>query len=128
MGRFWPKSPARCPIKWDVSILPSTGGKQVRSTTNGTNPEQAPIERGVWPATGYRLTGPELATLCIASGHSVRSFARLIGADGRKLRGKCLVDYSEDMMAKGAIDQMRTEAIKTTSKSSAAKTGPARQA
>ncbi len=79
---------------------------------------------GVWPATGYRLTGPELATLCIASGHSVRSFARLIGVDGRKLRGKCLVDYSEDVMARGAIDQMRTEAIKTTSKSSAAKNWP----
>ena len=58
----------------------------------------------------------------------MRSFAKLIGIDGRKLRGKCLVDYSEDVMARGAIDQMRTEVIKTTSKNSAPKIGPARQA
>ena len=67
--------------------------------------------KGTWPGGGHVLTGPELAALCKASGHSLPSFARLIGIDGRKLHAKCPIDFSEDIMAAAAIDQMRKEAV-----------------
>ncbi|MEE8454248.1 MAG: hypothetical protein V3R90_05750, partial [Limibaculum sp.] len=68
------------------------------------------------------------AALCGASGHSVKGFARLLGIDGRKLRGKRPVDYSEDVMAASAIDQMRTEATETPSNiGRPKKSGPAKK-
>ena len=72
------------------------------------------VERQAWPVSGYQMTGLEFTALLKASGHSLRSFARQVGIDGRKFRTKHPIDFSGDAFAVAAIDQMRAEVAHQT--------------
>lgn len=97
---------ARLPPEGMVILTPRRDGPSISrmgAATNGTAPAAA------WPPAGYILTWPELEALCIASGHGVKSFARRIGVDTRRLRRKGPMDFGPDIMSSAAIDQMRAE-------------------